>query len=185
MAKKKPAKRKSPARKAAKTSKKAPAKKAKVSKAGGRKTPNPAKAGRKKSSKKSGKICGQTKHVRRPRSWEKAILAAYVVMLGGTSEQAAAAAGCSKRSVEDWRMAPWWADAKTAAEDRWLDKALSAAQVGLLAVLRDKDAATVRWVLERLRSATFAPPTQNHKVDATATVHGVQIIKIGDQEIKF
>jgi hypothetical protein len=131
-----------------------------------------------KQAKKPAENCRSKQTVDKPQSREKAVMAAYVVSLGGTMADAAEAAGCSERTVRSWKDSEWWREALDEAAERWKGEALARAKYGLLRALHSGDAATVRWLLERMMPATFPAPTHRHDVDLNANVSAKAEVRV-------
>jgi hypothetical protein len=99
----------------------------------------------------------------RPACWEKAVLAAYYRLLGGSQPQAAAAVGRSVRAVRYWEAdKALWARATLAAKDRWLGEVTSLARRQLLKASAVADGELALKLLERLDDA-LAPPAHRLK----------------------
>ncbi len=101
--------------------------------------------------------------VRKPKNWDKAVSAAYLRVLGSTQADTAKSVGVSERTVRSWEGSKWWPNAESEARNRWLKGIVDQAMAGLSDVLANRDANTVRWVLER-RMPEFAPPKMQHHV---------------------
>ncbi len=103
--------------------------------------------------------------VGRPRDWDKAVAAAYLLALGRTQEEAAKGAGVGERSLHRWVGCSWWSKAVDEAASRWLNDARTGARrTLLLAGLKgaNGDANLALRVLERTEPAL--PPKQRHEL---------------------
>jgi len=118
----------------------------------------------KKKAKKAAEKSRPTRAPRKPHNWDKVLMAAYVISLGGTIDAAAEMAGCAERTVRNWKSAPWWAEAKQGAVAKWKGDVLAAAKRGVLSIIKEKDPHTTRWALERLMPEDFARPPQRHDI---------------------
>src|SRR5262249_28674195 len=99
-----------------------------------------------------------------PLFYEKAVLAAYYRMLGGTQKQAGAAVGRTERTVRTWEAdTALWARASEAARQRWLGEVVALARRRLLQTMLAAEADLALKLLERI-DAELAPATQKHKV---------------------
>src|SRR5262245_687302 len=84
------------------------------------------------------------------RHWEKRVLVAYLRMMGLTQHAAGKAVGRAARTVRDWEAdTVTWAQARGAAEARWLGELTDAARQTLLAAIRGGAGDLALRVLER------------------------------------
>lgn len=105
----------------------------------------------------------------RPRSWDAAVSAAYLRLLGHSQAAAADAAGVGERTLRGWERAQWWPRAIAEAEARWLDGLTAAARCTLLRAVRDGDAERALRILERVMPE-LAPPRM--RVDLSTLDYG-------------
>jgi len=99
-----------------------------------------------------------------PPFYEKAVLAAYYRLLGGTQKQAGAAVGRTERTVRTWEAdVSLWSKAREAARQRWLGEVISLARRRLLQTMLAAAADLALKLLERI-DPELAPATQRHKV---------------------
>lgn len=105
-----------------------------------------------------------------PADHDKALSVAYLRMLDATQPEAAAAAGCSERTVRNWEASSWWPEIQREAEEKWLS--------GIVAQARklfedEMDLSHAFKVLER-RVPGLAPPTTTSNLNLR-TPEGVQV----------
>lgn len=90
-----------------------------------------------------------------PRHPAKALTVARLRMLGATQAEAAEAAGVALRTVGVWEGASWWPDFLEQARTSVHDQMEAYAYRCLLEAVRDGDAQSARWMLERLRPSVW------------------------------
>jgi len=114
----------------------------------------------KKTKKKRRRTARPPKGVAKPRNWEKCILAAYMIGLNKSADEAAVYAGCSSSSIADWKKSPWWQDAIDEGHNRWLSEFRGDCKYRLSMSLMDPDqyAQTARWGADRVVKG-LEPPT--------------------------
>lgn len=94
--------------------------------------------------------------VEKPRSWDKAVSAAYLWLIMAEVKKAAAAAGVGERTLHRWILSDWWPDAVAEAETRWLHITVAEARRALLGQIRAGDGDLALRLLER-RDARLRP----------------------------
>ena len=104
--------------------------------------------------------------VDRPRSSEKAQLAAFELYFGATVPEAAAQVGVSEDTVRNWLVSPWWPELAAAAEEHANDYLERQARRALRRRLEEGDAISARWLLERT-DRRFAPPTKKVEIEGS------------------
>lgn len=104
-------------------------------------------------------MASDTYTVSKPQSWDKAVFAAFLRMIGHTQDDAANIAGVGSRTLARWEVSEFWPDAQDeASKDRWLRHLIHAARRGLsTGVIADGNLALK--VLERTDDR-FLPPAQ-------------------------
>lgn len=131
--------------------------------------------------------------VKRPRSWDKALKAAGMRLLGASQAEAAKTAGIGERTLQRYEKCSWWPEAEKQAREKWLDDVRAAAYRSLLKLVRgtdemDPDPKTVRWTLERI-DEQFIPPKQRIEQDVTADVterddsDNMDLSKLDDEDL--
>jgi hypothetical protein len=102
--------------------------------------------------------------VARPRSWSKALSAAYLRMIGLSQSDAAKSAGVGERTLARWEASPFWQGARAEARERWLRAAVDAARARVLSHLQHSvdSVETAKWLLERtdVTLRPFEPMTE-------------------------
>lgn len=88
--------------------------------------------------------------VGRPRDWDKAVSAAFLIQLDSTQSEAAKAVGAGQRTVERWVQCSWWAEAKEDARERWLSGLTRKARRNIQGALEGGDMVTTRWIAEKV-----------------------------------
>lgn len=116
---------------------------------------------KKKTAKSNGKV-------RKPHSWEKAVMAAYLLATDHTQAEAAELAGIAPRSLWDWMHSDWWGQAKQEGIERWNSEIIALARVGIKSGLRDSDesAAMSKYVADRM-IPELAPPKVRQEVSVS------------------
>ena len=98
----------------------------------------------------------------RPRSWSKAVSAAYLRLMGFTQRQAARSAGVGERTLRGWESSGWWPEAVAEARGRWLQGLDSLARSTLARSLAEgrepPDGKLALEVLSRGLEPMLAPP---------------------------
>jgi len=119
-----------------------------------------------------------------PGNWPKWLMAAYIRHMGGSQEQAAAAAGVCARTVRTWEneKPDLWKRAREEARQLWASDMDGAARARVLTAVRDEDdTQTAKWWLERtdsgLRQAKLEELTAS-KASGTGG-GGVQVLIVG------
>ncbi len=117
--------------------------------------------------KTKGKAKSRPRTPRKPRNWDNAISVAYIRMIGYpkvSQGQAALQVGVSERTVRAWESAPWWAQARQEARDRFLRGGDAAAMRGILLAFQDEKERGLmsRWWAER-RMPELEPPRFKHE----------------------
>lgn len=131
-----------------------------------------------------------TDPVTQPRSWDKALKAAGMRLLGATQAEAAEAADISERTLRKYEQCSWWAECEREARDEYLDEVRSAAYKQLLGIIRNGDEKTVRWTLERIGPDAFLPPRQKVEQEVSADVtqedntSNVDLSQLSDEELE-
>ena len=101
--------------------------------------------------------------VQKPHSWDKAVSASYLRLLGGTQEGVAESVGIGVRTLIRWEKCSWWPQVEAEATSRWL-AGLRGKAMGALDDLVDiREPATVRFVAERA-IPEMAPPKIRQEV---------------------
>ncbi len=109
---------------------------------------------------------------KRPSSWEKRVMVAYLRALGVTWAACASAVGVSLRTVHRWQEHESWSDAVKEAADRWhVDMDQKSRAVITQAVEKFADdpteaGKTARWYLERT-DPRLAPPAIQHQLSGS------------------
>lgn len=104
-------------------------------------------------------MADSTYTVTKPQDWDKAVFAAYLILIGESQARAAKIAGVGQRTVERWVVSDFWPDAcEEAAKDRWLKHLAHRARVSVMKNL-DDDGHLALKVAERL-DPHLAPPSQ-------------------------
>jgi DNA-binding XRE family transcriptional regulator len=108
-----------------------------------------------------------------PRHWEKRVLAAYLRMMGGTQQAAAAAVGRSERTIRDWEAdRPSWIVARDEARQRWREELTDASRLALLNTIKQGNGYLALQVLER--TDDDLSPRKDH-VDISGTIKVVRL----------
>ena len=79
------------------------------------------------------------------------MIVARLLLLGATQAEAAEAAGVGARTIRDWKVTDWWPDYVERARSTIHDQVEAYALRAVLESVREGDAQSARWVLERLR----------------------------------
>lgn len=85
----------------------------------------------------TGNPAGSEEAQKRPKHWDKMVLAAYLRILGRTQKEAAEAVGRSERTIRDWESSELWREAEREAEEDTFLRALKHAS--MRAVLQNVD----------------------------------------------
>jgi len=119
----------------------------------------------------------------KPRDPKKARIYTRMRCSGSTQKEAAKTAGVSERTGQSWEASTWWGDAVGEARDDLDVEILFAARGAVLAALRDGDAATARWALERLCPETYGPPKQRREIEVTSPLDGIDFATLTDEQL--
>lgn|GEM_PF-3027195 len=112
-----------------------------------------------------------TDPVKKPHSWDKAVSAAYLRLLGNSQEASARSAGISPRSLVSWETCSWWPQAKQEAKERWLNDLVAKARVSIEAGVQDDPNLALK-ILERL-DLDLRPPKERMDVSVEGGVLAV------------
>lgn len=101
--------------------------------------------------------------VGKPRSMEAALTVGFHLHTGATFSDAAAEAGVSRECVRQWRESDWWPELVAEVEATFDDRVEAMARGALFQRLKEGDAISARWLLER-RDARYAPAAKRVEV---------------------
>lgn len=117
-----------------------------------------------------------------PRSWSQALQYARFRALGRTQVQAAKEAGISERTAVTWEASAWWEECRREGLKAITTDMEQAARDTILAAIRNGDAQTARWLLERTDS-TFAPPKQRQSLELSTSLGDVDFDALTDEQL--
>jgi hypothetical protein len=98
-----------------------------------------------------------------PRDPELAARVAFSLHIGKTITEAAAEHSVSRVAVKSWLAADWWPALADKIANNYLDYAAALARGALLQRIKDGDAISARWLLERTDDK-LAPPSRQVEV---------------------
>lgn len=118
--------------------------------------------------------------VERPKNWPVVVRAAGYVYLGFTHKQAAECAGCSTRSITEWKKCSWWREAIDEFRENELYKELEQVAVRRLfmAIGREGDTSTALKIAERL-APQLAPPAHRAELTTDQNIKAEGTMPIG------
>ena len=126
---------------------------------------------------------GPKQTTKAPQSWEKAVQYARFRALGRTQRKAAEAAGVGYRTAITWEASSWWDECRREGLKAITTDMEQAARDTLLEAIRNGDAHTARWLLERT-DPTFAPPKQRQSHEFTTTLDGVDFSTLTREQLE-
>jgi hypothetical protein len=98
-----------------------------------------------------------------PRDPELATRVAFSLYTGATIPEAAATHQIGRQTVRDWLASDWWPALADEVAANYLDYAAALARGTLLQRIKDGDAISARWLLERTDDK-LAPPSRQVEV---------------------
>ena len=107
--------------------------------------------------------------VKKPHSWDKAVSAAYLRLLGLSQRKAARCAGIGERTLARYELSEWWPEACGEAIDRWMKQLEIECRTTIMAAIKEGDVATALKILERI-DKRLAPSRQQLRVQHSGRI---------------
>ncbi len=114
-------------------------------------------------------MAGKLDVVAKPRTWDKALSAAYLRLLGLSQEKAAKGAGIGERTLIRYEMSGWWPSACAEAVDRWMHQLEIECRTTIMAAVKGGDVQTAVKMLERI-DKRLAPPRLTHGIEHSGEI---------------